>query len=823
MRTFRWGSVPNGRIVTSFAAGLIAGLLALLAPAAAQQQSPLSLTKAANPTTFTAAGQSITYTYTVTNNDDTFDIEDISITDNKFLAPFDCIALLGPGASATCTATYTTTAADVAAGSVTNTAVANGTFCPDGCIFPVVSLPASATITFLAQPSLSLAKTPNPTTYDSAGDVINYSYVVTNNGNVALSSISVADDKVASVTCLVPVLAPGGSTTCSGSYTTTTADVTAGSVTNTATASGTCGGTCGAISPQAQATVFLDAQPSLALAKTANPTTYDSSGDVIAYTYIVTNTGNVPLSSISVTDNRVTPVTCLASSLDPDESTSCTGTYTTTAADVTAGSVTNTATASGECGEECSATSPPAQATITFVAPPSGSITIVKLAEGGDASFEFTATNSATPGFTLETVDGQASRTFDDLEPGTYGFTEVNLPPLWELAELTCDDEGGTPTTVDLASRSVSIGLDGGEAITCIFGNAFNHPSPDDLIENFLRNRLDRLAEGPDRARIFRRLSGAVWGDEVGGNAIGAANSLLAFSGNTTDRSTEITAATSLLQISQAYAALAEHGTQLPMPSFDVWVEVHYSHFDDDGGTLESEGEFGVIYLGADYLLNPAVLVGALVQFDWDAQDTATSPQSDLEGHGWMAGPYFSARITPGLFFDARAAWGTSDNTIEPFGLAKDDFSTDRWLASAKLTGNWSNGNFRVTPSLGVVYAQEHQNSYTDSFGVPIPSQTVSLGRVSFGPEFAYRIAGPGGGHIEPQFSVTGLWDFDDSGTQTVGNLVSADDDFRAMLQAGFLAHGPRGASMRLVGTYDGIGSDFESYGGQVWVSIPFH
>src|SRR5688572_22587118 len=112
MRTFRWGSVPNGRIVTSFAAGLIAGLLALLAPAAAQQQSPLSLTKAANPTTFTAAGQSITYTYTVTNNDDTFDIEDISITDNKFLAPFDCIALLGPGASATCTATYTITAAD---------------------------------------------------------------------------------------------------------------------------------------------------------------------------------------------------------------------------------------------------------------------------------------------------------------------------------------------------------------------------------------------------------------------------------------------------------------------------------------------------------------------------------------------------------------------------------------------------------------------------------------------------------------------------------------------------------------------------------------
>ena len=52
-----------------------------------------------------------------------------------------------------------------------------------------------------------------------------------------------------------------------------------------------------------------------------------------------------------------------------------------------------------------------------------------------------------------------------------------------------------------------------------------------------------------------------------------------------------------------------------------------------------------------------------------------------------MAGPYVSARLGPNLYFTGRAAWGISENEVDPFGLYTDDFSTDRWLASAELTG----------------------------------------------------------------------------------------------------------------------------------------
>jgi parallel beta-helix repeat protein len=90
-----------------------------------------------------------------------------------------------------------------------------------------------------AHQGLTLAITPTPTTFGSIGDVINYSYLLTNSGDVPLMGpLTVTDDKVI-VTCpATPSLAPLDSITCTASYTITLQDITAGSVTNMATATG---------------------------------------------------------------------------------------------------------------------------------------------------------------------------------------------------------------------------------------------------------------------------------------------------------------------------------------------------------------------------------------------------------------------------------------------------------------------------------------------------------------------------------------------------------------------------------------------------------
>jgi uncharacterized repeat protein (TIGR01451 family) len=101
------------------------------------------------------------------------------------------------------------------------------------------------TVSAASGPGLSLVKTASPATFDAAGDVIDYDYLVTNTGNVSLQGPVVVTDDKTTVTCpdlatvgdLDANLDPGESITCTASYTVTQADVDADGLTNTATAS----------------------------------------------------------------------------------------------------------------------------------------------------------------------------------------------------------------------------------------------------------------------------------------------------------------------------------------------------------------------------------------------------------------------------------------------------------------------------------------------------------------------------------------------------------------------------------------------------------
>ncbi len=90
------------------------------------------------------------------------------------------------------------------------------------------------------------------------------------------------------------------------------------------------------------------------MVKIADASTGDTTsltvGETIAYSYLVTNTGNVTLASLAVNDPSLGAVTCPAPAspgLAPGASETCTAdqTHTVTQADVDAGQVTDTATA----------------------------------------------------------------------------------------------------------------------------------------------------------------------------------------------------------------------------------------------------------------------------------------------------------------------------------------------------------------------------------------------------------------------------------------------------------------------------------------------
>jgi len=81
----------------------------------------------------------------------------------------------------------------------------------------------------------------------------------------------------------------------------------------------------------------------LTIKKSVTETSYSLVGDVLHYSYLVTNTGNVPLTGVGVTDDKTT-VTCPKNTLEPAESMTCNSTYAITQDDLDATFVTNVAT-----------------------------------------------------------------------------------------------------------------------------------------------------------------------------------------------------------------------------------------------------------------------------------------------------------------------------------------------------------------------------------------------------------------------------------------------------------------------------------------------
>ncbi len=139
----------------------------------------------------------------------------------------------------------------------------------------------------------------------------------------------------------------------------TQADVDAGQVTDTATATGTdTQGQSSPISaPSSVTTLTAAAAPAVSLLKigTVSPAADQNAarvGDTIAYSFQVTNTGNVTLASLAVSDPTGGAVTCptlAAPGLAPGHTVTCTGNtgHLVSQADLAAGKVVDTATATG--------------------------------------------------------------------------------------------------------------------------------------------------------------------------------------------------------------------------------------------------------------------------------------------------------------------------------------------------------------------------------------------------------------------------------------------------------------------------------------------
>ncbi len=445
------GNVAWNSIGTNVTAGdkLVGEAESSLTGLQAQSAQP-AITKTADRATVDAVGQPVVFTFTVTNNT-AVTLSDVRVTDAlvnsaaSSEAPVPtCSSLTGPagacsgsstnlapGQSAVFTATYVTTQADLDHGSVSDQATATATP-PSG---PALSNSTDVVTVGAAQnPALTLAKKAAPGTVDSVGDVIDYTFSVRNSGNVTLRNAAIDETAfsgsgaLSAITCPAGALAPGATVDCTASYPVTQADLTAGSVTNTATATATGPGAAAVTSPASSATVDVEQVASLDLVKSATPAGADAynAGQLITYTFVVTNTGNVPVTGISVDETAFTgtgtlsAIDCPATELAPTEQFTCEATYTLTQDDVDSGSLSNTARATGTAP-----TGPVSDAsTVTTPQTPLARLTLSKTAS---TAFVNAAGEKLTYTFTVRNT---GNVTLHDVAVDETGFTGSGTTPV---------------------------------------------------------------------------------------------------------------------------------------------------------------------------------------------------------------------------------------------------------------------------------------------------------------------------------------------------------------------------------------------------------
>lgn len=223
---------------------------------------------------------------------------------------------------------------------ITNTVTATGSS-PGGSNDITATGNAAVTVE-KAAPGVSIKKTPNFTDTGApgaaAGDIITYDYDVTNTGNTYLKNVSVSDvmtgasGTLSAITLASPavthnnpntastdngtdavydLLAPGDVVHFKATYTVTAQDILTdgkgtGKLANTATVDSVFddGKTTTPETGTATAEVPLETSKSMTVAKTASPATNVKAGDVVTYTYVVTNTGNTNITNVHLVDSH---------------------------------------------------------------------------------------------------------------------------------------------------------------------------------------------------------------------------------------------------------------------------------------------------------------------------------------------------------------------------------------------------------------------------------------------------------------------------------------------------------------------------------------
>lgn len=315
------------------------------------------------------------------------------------------------------------------------------------------------------------------------GDAVQWTYYVTNTGSLTLTDVTVTDDQGVAVTCPQTELGIGEGMTCTAG-----GAAQLGQYANIGLVTGT-----PILEPSVPVTDsdpshYFGVNPAIIIEKATNGEDADSPtgpqvpvGSTITWSYVVTNTGNITLTDVTVTDDQLPGFSCDLGTLAPNASDSCETTGT-----AEAGQYSNTGIVTGTPTLE---DLPPVDDDDPshYVGIPSGGVSALGdfvwldtngngIQDGGEPGVAnatvhlYQVSGGASQMISTTTTNSNGLYLFDNLPAGSY-FVEFVAPDGFSFTTANVGDDA-TDSDADVPEMELSI--DDGDAEPEL-GDALNY------------------------------------------------------------------------------------------------------------------------------------------------------------------------------------------------------------------------------------------------------------------------------------------------------------------------------------------------------------
>lgn len=286
-------------------------------------------------------------------------------------------------------------------------------------------------------PLINVRKVPNPLALPAGPGPVTYTYTVTNPGNVTLTDVTLVDDKCSNVTFVSGNTNGNDWLESNETWIYTCTATLAQTTVNYATARGLGNGMASVDTAIAQVVVGIPIVPPLInIIKTPNPLALPFNGGSVTYSYTVTNPGTVPLTNVTVTDDKCSAVTRVSGDTNSNSQLNVNEAWLYTCTSNVPTTMTNTAIATGHANGLTAVDTALATVVVSGTPLPPPLIHVLKKAdpvilpaEGGSVLYTYTVTNPGLVAlFSVSVLD-------DTCAPVTFVSGDSNGNSMLETTE----------------------------------------------------------------------------------------------------------------------------------------------------------------------------------------------------------------------------------------------------------------------------------------------------------------------------------------------------------------------------------------------------